>query len=86
MVHCRGRMRLLSSMPSNPGNVLVIPDDDVRRSEGIERASYQLIVPISSGAGVTPQSSRGSPEWLFYEPVIVEVLRRTPVFVSGWSL
>ena len=39
VVQHRGLMCLLSSAPSHHGDVLVIIDDDVQQSEGVERAS-----------------------------------------------
>ncbi|CAI9290035.1 unnamed protein product [Lactuca saligna] len=79
-------MHLLSSAPSSPGDVLVIPDDDVKQSEGVEGGLHQPIILISLGTGVSPPSSRGSPERLFHGPSVVGALRNAPVFVPGWSL
>lgn len=61
VMQCRGLMRWLSSPSSDPTDVLVIPDDDIQQSKGIERASHQPLVPIPVSVGVNPLSPRGSP-------------------------
>lgn len=80
MIQRRGLIRLLSSPPSDSGDVLVIPDDHIQQFEGVERASHQPIVPISSHVGVNPPSSRGIPDQLF--PGSAATMY---TFVPGWN-
>lgn len=88
VVQRRGLMRLLSSMPPHHGDVLVIPNDDVQQSEGVERASHYPIVPavIASSPCASPRSLRDSVERLHHEFSTMGAFHGGSVFVPRWNL
>lgn len=88
VVQCHGLMCLLSTTSPHSEDVLVIPADDVERSEGIEGASQQPVVPdpIALSLGVSSQSSGDSVERLLHKPAVVKIPYGVPVFVPEWNL